>query len=243
MRKDSRIMSSIRIISSLAATVAVAFIAVPSHAAVTQLLNSSDLTGSMATLSYSGMTAGPLSTPLMLTGGGNTLTLTTSGSGDLFFQLGDGVTSDFNAGTPLLETVTGVAASPDGPLTISFADPVTEFGLSAQDFAADTETFSFTVDGTQSGMQTFTLPATDNVSATSGTSVFLGADAGTGNGFTSVTINSTSSEPGASNDFLVGPIAIAPAVPEASSSALLLVGMILTLTSVGIARRRRSSAL
>ncbi len=237
-------MPTARLLRSALGTLAGALAAaVPAHAAVTQLFSPGDLTGTMATLGYSGLATGAIPSPVLLSGGGNTLTLTTATGGGFFFQTSDGATFDFNAGTPLLETNTGgVAAANDGPLTIAFASPVTEFGLSAQDAQADTETFSFTVNGTQSGAQTFTLPPTDNISATSGAAVFLGANAGAGNQFTTVTISSVSSVPGSSNDFLVGPITISPAVPEASSSALLSVGALLVLGTVLTSRKRRSSA-
>jgi hypothetical protein len=227
---------------SAVAALAAASAVVPAHAAVTQLLSPGDLTGTMATLGYSGVPGSEISTPLLLTGGGNTLTLTTP-TGGLYFQTSDGLTFDFDAGTPLLETNAGGSfATNDGPLTISFADPVTEFGLSAEDAEPDMETFSFTVNSTLSGAQTFTLPTTDNISTTSGTAVLLGADAGTGNGFTSVTISSMSDR-GSTNDFFVGPVTIAPAVPEASSAALLGIGTLTFLGSALLIRRHRSPTL
>lgn len=159
----------------------------------------------------------------------------------------------FPTGTQLADTFD--SNNPTGPLRVDFSTPVTAFGFSAQDQSFDTETFTFIVSTTGvSGAQTktFVTPAYDNTSIfTAGKTVFLGAQAASGNLITSVLVSSTSvairggvTYTGGSNDFYFGPLSIySAAVPEAST--LISFGLLLALAlgaGALTARKKMTSA-
>lgn len=215
---------------------ALASAAVPSQAQSTQLFSPADLTGSTYTPSYTGASGDTVGTPYTITGGGNTLTFSVATGNNLYREDSDGVSFDFAAGTTLIETVDTNSATPTAPLTIDFDQGVSEFGLSAQDYAYDYETFTYTIFSGSTPLAAYFTGLTDNTGDT-GTAVFLGAKATGSQLITSVRISSLSSEIGASNDFLAGPVTYS-AAPEPAATVALGIGM-MGLGVLAIKRRVR----
>ena len=215
--------------------VAALAISLPAHATINQLTSPSQLTPGDGTFSFAGA-AGAVASPVVVSNSGTVLTFTSAG-GSFYEQTADGVSSDFAAGTPLLETSSGgSSAMPTGPLTISFGPGVTEFGLRAQDFSADNEIFNFNVTGSQSGVTSFTTGSVDNTS-NQGMAAFIGASGTPGDLISQVTISSISDQIGGSNDFLVGNVT-AP-VPEPSTTAAMSLG-VLGLGALVFGARKRT---
>ncbi len=225
----------------------------PTWAQVIQLTTPNSLLTGDEVFSYSG-TQGQVDAPLTLTGTTNTLTLTaltgtpaagTPGNGLFYFQTSDGTSVDataFPTGTPLLETsgqATGALfPTPSGPLKIDFAQGVKGFGLYAQNEASDTETFHLSVISALTGTTTINYAPVDN-SSNQGTAVFIGAGALGNDLITSLTISSDSTQPGAANDFLFGPITAGATAPEPSSLVILAFGGIATVRT--LLRRRKTA--
>ena len=153
---------------------------------------------------------------------------------------------DFPADTQLIDTASGSSAAdgstPTGPLRIDFSTGVSAFGVTVQDNAFDSETFTFTTYcGTDPvNSTTFVTPTYDNTAGPAGKSVFLGAQAIGDARITSVLISSASvavenggTSTANSNDFYVGPLSVYAPVPEASSllslGLLLIFGALLTV--------------
>ncbi len=205
----------------------------PAQAQLTQFGSASQLSGTDTTLNFVG--AGFVPSPFAQTAGGETLTFTATSGPLLYLQPSDGMSFDFPTGTNLLETTAGGGA--DGPLILDFSQGVTEFGLSAQDFASDSEAFSVVAYDGNSAVGGFSTDLVDN-SMGAGTALFLGGSVAPGESITRLSISSVSSEPGAANDFLIGPVSFAAPVPETSSSIGL--GVLLTLGGLALVARRRS---
>jgi hypothetical protein len=218
------------------ALLAFAGLSLPAQAQLAQIHSAGGLSAGDSTLSYSGMNGDLVSSPFVQAGSGNTLTFIASGVGTTLTRIdSDGSNFDFAAGTTLLETTAGGFA-PDGPLVIEFAKGVTEFGLSAQNYAPDTEAFSFIAYDGNKLLGGFSTDLTDNHSD-AGAALFLGGAVTGGNVITRVSISSVSSQHGASNDFLAGPVTYA-AVPEASTAASVGLGTLLLLGCFVSARKR-----
>ena len=205
----------------------------PAHAQFTQIQSASQLGSADTTLNFTG--AGFVASPFTQTIGGNTLTFTAASGPFLYLQPSDGMNFDFAAGTNLLETTAGGGA--DGPLIIDFSQGVTEFGLSAQDFASDSEAFSVVAYDGSAAIGGFSTNLVDN-SMGAGTAQFLGGSVAPGQAITRLSISSVSSEAGAANDFVVGPVSFAAPVPEASSSVGF--GILLALGGLAFAVRKRT---
>ena len=209
-----------------------------------------------------------LPSPLPLTAGSNRLTFTAQGepTGLTSFEsvTSNGMSTNFAAGTQLLNTFDGVSNTITGPLQIDFAQGVTAFGFSAEDEASDTETFTFTLFNGATQLFPNTNPAGgftsgpvanfatfDNMGNIigGGKSVFLGAQATGGNVITRVVISSLSQAgtggtyTGNSNDFVIGPVSITPfaPVPEASTSVSCGMGVLLFAGLIFGARKRKVS--
>lgn len=162
---------------------------------------------------------------------------------------------DFPVGTQLVDTGVGdnesAGNTPTGPLRINFSSGVSAFGLSAEDDAFDSETFTFTVytNGSTANGTTFTTATYDNTVGPSGKSVFLGAQALGSTVITSVLISSASvADNGSgsvstagSNDFYFGPLSAVPAaVPE--TSTLVSLGLLLAFAAgLTIVRKERKT--
>ncbi len=211
---------------------AVVSFSAPVLAQFTQLQSASQLGSADTTLSFTG--AGFVGSPFAQTVGGNTLTFTAASGPKLYLQTSDGMSFDFAAGTNLLETTAGGGA--DGPLIIDFSQGVTEFGLSAQDFAADSEAFSVVAYDGSTAIGGFSTNLVDN-SMGAGTAQFLGGSVGPGQAITRLSISSVSSEAGAANDFVVGPVSFAAPIPEASSSVGF--GVLVALGGLVLVARKR----
>jgi len=198
-----------------------------------------------------------VSTANNVTPGPTTVTLTDT-MGAVFSRLdaqtGSGV--NFPAGTTLLQTA-DASNNSLGPLRIDFntVTPgvgVAGFGLSVQDFAFDTETFTLQVFTNGSTVvnpaNTFTFTADNSNPATNGHAIFLGALGNTGSLITSATISSVSTVGGQvlkfSNNFFVSPVLVTnvpPAVPEASTVVSFGMGVLLFAGMALGARRRKVS--
>lgn len=201
--------------------------AAPAHAAFTQLTNP----GQMYSVSVFSVPDGALGMatagPISVSSGGNTATFSAGGSGSLFLYDSTGQNTAFADNTPLLETLDAGTALPTGPLTISFAQGVAGFGLFGQG-GASTGTTAFTVnayDGLNLLGTFTTAPVDDNVNP--GTAAFLGGVATGPDSITRVTIRSTSTEAGAGDNAIYGPLTVGPAVPESSSLTLAALGLLL----------------
>jgi len=138
---------------------------------------------------------------------------------------------------------------PTGPLEIQFQVPVAGFGLLAQDFNADMETFTVNIFSDPNAtvlLGSFTYPAVDNTQG-SGQAVFVGAQSILGLPLIqSATLSSFSVATGAnpnngSNDFAFGRTFVSAPVPEASTVVGFGMGVFLFAGLALSARKRRAS--
>lgn len=211
------------------------------HAQATQL--TAPFTGpSFTTPAYPGNSGDFIETPFALTTGGVTLTFAADNNGKLRRD-DSGSTLAFAPGTSLIQTNNGTpfpGTPNDGPLTITFSKPVSEFSVLTQDSYFDQETFNFTTFSGGTNVGTFSVGPLDNSNpAGPGQSAFLGAFYAPG--ITSVKISSLSSQPTGSNDFFAGPVTIGTAVvPEPSGLASMAGGLFgLGALALAAGRRRR----
>ena len=175
--------------------------------------------------------------------GGNPLTFTamngTQNGGFESFIADTTVASQFTAGDVLEETIGSDAngSVPTAPLQISFPNGVTGFGLYAQDFNPDSETFTLTVfnGATPLSLMPFNFGPIDNTGAVTnadpngtGVAVFIGALSSGGPLITSAILSSSSSlGTGSSDDFYFGPTRVQAPVPEASTMVSFGLGLLL----------------
>lgn len=183
--------------------------------------------------------------------GSSVLTFTSSdGSNFTRHNAGDntsnGNTTAYPTGTRLLETIDPNGTSGgNGPLTINFSNPVTKFGLFAQDFTPDTQTFTFSTFSGTTDVGNFTVGPIDNNSSP-GQLAFVGAAYAPG--ITSIKISSASVDSTGStfgsNDFYVGPAAPSAPVPEAATT--ISFGLMLGMGGLGLLvsrnKRRKQGA-
>ena len=139
----------------------------------------------------------------------------TTGGGFQSYTADLTVGPQFGTGDVLEELFNGsVSPTATGPLQISFQTGVAGFGLFAQDFNADTQTFTLTVFNGNTSLGSFTFGPTDNTSS-AGTAVFVGAQSVPGSPITRATLSSSSTPAIGinSNDFYVGPASLQAAAP------------------------------
>jgi hypothetical protein len=137
-----------------------------------------------------------------------------------------------------------------GPLQINFQNGVAGFGLLAQDFNQDTETFTLDVFNGSTQIGTFSFGPTDNTMGT-GQAVFVGAQATMGDLITSATLRSLSLATGGggqpnngNNDFFFGRTQVQNApVPEASTVVSFGLGVLLVAgLTLGAHKRKLNGA-
>ena len=204
------------------------------QATTTQLTSASGLSAGDTTLIYSGTIGTTTGSPLTASAGGNTLTFTDSGGTLEYDQAGTNyVNTAFANGTNILYA-SGFSGA-GAPITIAFANAVTEFGFNAEEFAAGPYTISFTAFDGATNLGTFTATGCDPLggcTTASGTLSFEGLQS-TG-GITSVTISDTDG-----NNIGLGPLTFGGSpigTPEPSSLLLMMFGVAL-LGLMTIARK------
>jgi len=192
--------------------------------------------------------------------GGNSLSFTaTKAPGSVGFKSAVANGNDAPQFTPnsILEDTTApgepkVGNTPTGPLRIDFQTGVTGFGLYAQDFNRDTETFTLNVFNGAAQLGTFSFGPTPNGDPGTdpndprGNAVFVGALATGGDQITSATLSSLSFATGGggqpnngNNDFFFGPTQVQAPVPEASTLVSLGLGVLVCAGLALCARRRK----
>lgn len=204
-------------------------IAVPAYATVTQLTSSSQLSPGDSTLSTFGPIGTTSSSPLTYSVGGNTLTFTDAGTFE-FDQAGTNYFSTaFPNGTNILYA--GGFSGAFAPITLSFANPITEFGFTAEDFAFVNYTISFTAFDGATNLGTFSASGNDPNSLS-----FEGLMASGGTGITSIVIGDA-----AGNNIGLGPITFGGTphpVPEPGSLTMLAAGLLGILLACWERRRQ-----
>lgn len=134
----------------------------------------------------------------------------------------------FPAGTPILYAGGFSGAGDEGPVTLTFADPVTEFGVDIEEFAFIDYTVQFTVYDGATSLGTFSASGNDPDDLS-----FEGA-AATGNDvITSVIFDDSAA--GGENNLGFGPVTYGDAAaPEPAAMALAAIG----LAGMALVRRR-----
>jgi hypothetical protein len=214
-------------------------------ATIIQLASPAGFNGVDTTLNYPGADGTTTAYPLVLSGGGNTLTFTDANS-QAFLRVDQGNTwtpGAYPNGTTLIWNLDPNTNQTGGAVTITFASGVHEVGFSVQQDNTNTgtTTWTFGVNGASTG---FTAAASNTAGAPNGVLTFIGLQDTADNGITSLTISSTdTSSLGKANDFVLGPVTFGvqqqAAVPEPSP---LVLGGLCSLGAVVVGWRRRARA-
>jgi len=212
-----------------------------SRANTIQLTSSSGLSAGDTTLTYSGPVGSTTSSPVVDIAGTNTLTFTDAGG---TFEYDQANTNYFGTafanGTNIL--FAGGFSGADAPITLTFANAVTEFGFNAEEFAFGPYTISFTAFEGATDLGTFEATGCDPATASStsppscptssGTLSFEGLQS-TG-GITSVTMSDSDGD-----NIGLGPITFAAPTSTPEPSSLLLTMFGVGVLGLMILRRKR----
>lgn len=220
-----------KILIAFAALILVLIVVGESRANTIQLTSPSGLSASDTTLTYSGTIGSTASSPVIDLAGTNTLTFTDAGGTFEYDQANtDYFGTAFANGTNIL--FAGGFSGADAPITLTFANPVTEFGFNAEEYAFGPYTMSFTAFDGATDLGTFFAAGCDPATASStsppscpsasGTLSFEGLQS-TG-GITSVVISDSDGD-----NIGLGPITFGSptSTPEPSSLLLMLFGLAL----------------
>jgi hypothetical protein len=171
------------------------FFLLAAPAAADQLNSFTQMSPTDTNLIYTGTIGNVTSSPVVVSAGGNTLTFSDVGNSFEYDQADNNyLYTAFGAGTNILYA-SGFTSSA-APVTISFANAVTEFGFNAEEFNGGDYTISFTVYDGATDLGTFTSSGCDPAYAVSdcsspagGTLSFEGFQSL--GGITSVTLSDT----------------------------------------------------
>jgi len=203
------------------------------HAQSLQLTNPSGLNPGDAALSFPGVENTKFSGSYVMSGGGNTVTVTESGATFVRRDQGSGWIGNFAAGTHLLYSDGFDYASGTGPLIIRFDKPVSEVGLTAQADHFGSQRFDFTAFHDSTSLGSYFVAGIGTPNGDDSAS-FLGVVATGGNFITSIEITAHDRF-GETHDYALGAFTFRT-VPEPGTWALL--GSLGT-AGVGFLLRRR----
>jgi hypothetical protein len=211
------------------------------RAGAIQLTDPSQLSPSDTTAIYTGVDGDQIASPYVLAATGNILTFSTTGTDFTRVDEGTSWIGAFPNGTKLLWDVNS-NDNIGGPVTVSFANPLHELGLSVQqDNAVDT-TFNFQAFNGNTSLGTFSVTVPDSGPPSVGNTGFLGVQASGSDVITSLVISSTDSVNSSfNNDFAMGPVTFGnQVIPEPSSIVLASISSV-GMVVYGWRRRQRAS--
>ena len=208
----------------------------PSYAGVVQLASGTQLSASDTTLGFTGPIGSVLPSPAAFSAGGNTLTFTAQPNSS--FEIDQaGLTyggTAFPSGTRIL--FAGGFQGSDGPVTIDFSTPVTQFGFNTEEFNAGPFIVTFDAYDGQRLLGAFTDAGVDGSVLS-----FEGLQAFGGDQITSLTVADNNGDNIGFGPITFGTPAAATSVAEPGSLTLLAAGVM----GIGLlaSRRRRAPSM
>ena len=227
---------------------------VPARASIVLISSAAGLSPTDTTTGpYPGADGSSFASGSTLSAGGNTLTFTNANAQD-FLRTDQDVSwyGAYPTGTQLIQNLlpgtvppNNPGGTPGGTVTVAFASPVAEFGVSVQQDNAGSGSTTFTLTAyTAGGPTPFVLSAVLN---SNNVLTFLGAKDSTGAAsITRFTISSTDSGNSSyNNDFVLGPVTFGGApevgsVPEPATLVSCVLGVVALLAG-GLPRRRAAA--